>query len=126
MFKEVIISAAIVIAIIVLDILLGRFVDDKMNHTVELLNNVEISIRENNYEEANKKLKETDEFWKNSEEMLSFYIEHEELEKVDKEFTSLNTFIELENEEALEKVNNVAYIIKHIEEKDDLKLKNIF
>ena len=42
------------------------------------------------------------------------------------EYTSLKTYCKLEQEEAFEALDKMAFIIKHIEEKDDLKLKNIF
>lgn len=42
------------------------------------------------------------------------------------EYTSLKTYCELEQEEAFESLDKMAFIIKHIEEKDDMKLKNIF
>lgn len=126
MSKELIICGIIIIAIIGLDILIGNFVDDKMNQTIELLNDLRKNVEEQNYDVAREKVDEIVDYWYESEKFFSFYIEHDELEKVATELTSLNAHIELENDDSLEGIDRMSFIIRHIEEKDDLKLKNIF
>lgn len=126
MSKELIICGIIIIAIIGLDILIGNFVDDKMNQTIELLNDLRKDVEEQNYDVAREKVDEIVDYWYESEKFFSFYIEHDELEKVATELTSLNAHIELENDDSLEGIDRMSFIIRHIEEKDDLKLKNIF
>lgn len=126
MSKELIICGIIIIAIIGLDILIGNFVDDKMNQTIELLNDLRKDVEEQNYDVAREKVDEIVDYWYESEKFFSFYIEHDELEKVAAELTSLNAHIELENDDSLEGIDRMSFIIRHIEEKDDLKLKNIF
>ena len=126
MSKELIICGIIIIAIIGLDILIGNFVDDKMNQTIELLNDLRKDVEEQNYDVAREKVDEIVDYWYESEKIFSFYIEHDELEKVATELTSLNAHIELENDDSLEGIDRMSFIIRHIEEKDDLKLKNIF
>ena len=102
MSKELIICGIIIIAIIGLDILIGNFVDDKMNQTIELLNDLRKDVEEQNYDVAREKVDEIVDYWYESEKFFSFYIEHDELEKVATELTSLNAHIELENDDSLE------------------------
>lgn len=126
MSKEIIISSVILIAIIVLNIFVSQYIDKKLNHVVDQLDELRDILKEKNYEEAEKKIEKMDKYWERSENILSFFIEHDELEKVITEFTSLKAYIELKEEDAIESVDKMSFIIDHIEEKDDLKLKNIF
>lgn len=126
MSKEIIITVIILVAIIGLNAFVGKYVDDKLNYVLNELNDLRPLVEEEKYEEANQKINEIDEYWKKSEDIVSFFVEHDELEKVMTEYTSLKTYCKLEQEEAFEALDKMAFIIKHIEEKDDLKLKNIF
>ena len=126
MSKEIIITVIILVAIIGLNAFVGKYVDDKLNYVLSELNDLRPLVEEEKYEEANQKINEIDEYWKKSEDIVSFFVEHDELEKVMTEYTSLKTYCKLEQEEAFEALDKMAFIIKHIEEKDDLKLKNIF
>ncbi len=126
MSKEIVITVIILVAIIGLNAFVGKYVDDKLNYVLSELNDLRPLVEEEKYEEANQKINEIDEYWKKSEDIVSFFVEHDELEKVMTEYTSLKTYCKLEQEEAFEALDKMAFIIKHIEEKDDLKLKNIF
>lgn len=126
MSKEIVITVIILLAIIGLNAFVGKYVDDKLNYVLSELNDLRPLVEEEKYEEANQKINEIDEYWKKSEDIVSFFVEHDELEKVMTEYTSLKTYCKLEQEEAFEALDKMAFIIKHIEEKDDLKLKNIF
>ena len=126
MSKEIVITVIILVAIIGLNAFVGKYVDDKLKYVLSELNDLRPLVEEEKYEEANQKINEIDEYWKQSEDIVSFFVEHDELEKVMTEYTSLKTYCKLEQEEAFEALDKMAFIIKHIEEKDDLKLKNIF
>ena len=126
MSKEIVITVIILVAIIGLNAFVGKYVDDKLNYVLSELNDLRPLVEEEKYEEANQKINEIDEYWKKSEDIVSFFVEHDELEKVMTEYTSLKTYCKLEQEEAFEALDKMAFIIKHIEEKDDSKLKNIF
>ena len=126
MSKELIISAIVVIFLIIANILIGNFIDGKMNQTVSILEEVKKGIQNDDFAMAKQKLDEAENFWNESEEIISFFVEHNELEKVNTEFAALRAYVQLEEDEALENLNKVSFIIEHIEEKDDLRLKNIF
>ncbi len=126
MSKEIVITIVILLSIILLNVWVGKYVDGKLNHVLDSLSELRSLIEEQKYDEANKKIEEIDEDWQKHDNFLSFFIEHDELEKVMTEYTSLKTYFELEQEEAFEALDKMAFIIKHIEEKDDIRLKNIF
>ena len=112
MSKEIVITVIILVAIIGLNAFVGKYVDDKLNYVLSELNDLRPLVEEEKYEEANQKINEIDEYWKKSEDIVSFFVEHDELEKVMTEYTSLKTYCKLEQEEAFEALDKMAFIIK--------------
>ena len=125
MSKEIVISTIILIIIIIANIWVSHFIDGKLNYIVKELDELESALTEENYGKANDKLAEIDDYFNKSEDMLSCYIEHDELEKVKTEFTSLKACVRFEKDDSFESLDKMRFIIRHIEEKDDLKLKNV-
>ena len=132
MWKEVIICFIIVILI-----LLGNFL--MQNYTVksvETLSNDLDVLREEildqqDKEEVSKDTKETitklKDNWKEKYEKLAYFIEHNELEKVENNFTGVESFVEMkEYAEAVNELDKSKFILQHIKEKYEFKLENIF
>ena len=126
MYKELIISAIVIILVIVVNFVMGKLVDDKLNRVIDLLAETRTAIEDKDYEKANEKVEEIDKHWESSERFLSCYIEHDELEKVETEFTSLKACLELEEEDCLEYIDRMSFVVEHIEKKDDFVLENMF
>lgn len=65
--------------------------------------------------------------WNNRHDKLAYYIEHDELEKVETHLTILQSDIEVEDyEQALGELDSCRFVLEHIQEKESFKLKNIF
>lgn len=126
MSKEIVITVIILIAIIALNFFVSNFIDKRFEHVIAEIEDIKPLIKDEKYDEAKEKLDELYEYWHKNENVLSFFVEHDELEKVVTELTSLDAYLELEDDSAYESLEKMAFIIKHIEEKDDIKLKNIF
>lgn len=124
--KELIISGIVIAVIVAGNILTGNFIDNKLNHIIGLLDEISPILEDEDYEVASDKIGEIREYLDESEAVLSCYIEHDELEKVQSSLVLLESYIKMENDEAFSEANQMAFVIKHIEEKDDLKIKNIF
>ena len=72
-------------------------------------------------------MKDAMDTWKDRYEKLAFFIEHDELEKVETEITSLKAHIMIEEyEEGIEPLERCIFILNHIKEKFRLNMKNIF
>ena len=70
------------------------------------------------------KLKEK---WFKAEKKLSFFAEHDELEKISYAITILEENAKNnEYNDALENIVEANYWLEHVKEKDSFKLKNIF
>lgn len=126
MYKELIISVSVIVIIVASNFYFGKSINNKLNHIKDSLSEMRVAIQEKNYEKADNVSKEIYGYWKNSEQFLSCYIEHDELEKVETEFTSLRACLEIREEDCLEYIDRMSFVINHIEEKDDLVWENIF
>lgn len=126
MHKELIISISVIILVIIINFTMEKLVDDKLNHVINLLTEMRTAIQEADYNKANEESEKIEKHWESSKKFLSCYIEHDELEKVETEFTSLKACLEIEEEDCLEYIDRMSFIVEHIENKDDFVLENIF
>ena len=126
--KEIVISG-----IIILLILLGNGITQKYTNYSTESTSEELSILKENMirGEDKEKLKNTvntiHEEWDEKYEILAYYIEHNELEKIESGLTLIRSYIETEeSSEGIGKIDETIYLLRHIEEKNKFNLKNIF
>jgi len=129
MYKEIIISAIIVITVLSIDFISTNYTKQSLVEIEDGFEKIrnELEKEETDEEKTKNQMKNIKEKWNNRYEILAFYIEHDELEKVETEITALNANInEKKYEEAMEKLEKSEFILKHIRDKESLNLKNIF
>lgn len=129
MYKELIISAVIVISIFVLDYITQKYTDDAINDAIQDLTTIKQALQEDNVNEEKvvRDAGENYEKWLNYHKTLAFYIEHNELEKVETNYVSGNSFIEnAKYEDALSELEKTIFILQHINDKYSVNLENIF
>ena len=126
MFKEVIISIIIVLCIIVLDIITQNYTKEIVLRTSEMLSKLKDDIN-NNEENILDEIEKIYDKWEERHGKLAYFIEHDEVEKVETNLTNIRSFIE-ENEltMAISSVDETKFILEHIKEKNALELENIF
>lgn len=129
MHKEWIICTVVIIAIIIANVITQNYT----NKSIELLDEKLESLKEELIKEevekevVDKKMEEIMEIWKEKFNKLAYYIEHDELEKVETELTSLKANIEVEEyEEGVSELEKSIFILNHIKEKFKFDIKNIF
>ena len=128
--KEYIVLIIIFILLITFDVLSRNYTEKSiqfLNSEVDEI--IKISLYEENFDN-NKILKKIEEFekdWKKRQEVMSFYAEHNELEKVNVAISLMKSKIEVNKiEDAYENMVEIKYRIEHIKEKQEFKLNNIF
>ena len=73
------------------------------------------------------KVKELRDDWENRHDKLAYYIEHDELEKVETNLVALNGFIESSKySDAISELDKSVFVLKHIEDKYAFNLENVF
>lgn len=106
------------------------------NNTIEAVGQIsgqlttlrqEIEKEEASQEKAKKQMEKVEEIWKEKYCQMAFYIEHNELEKVQTELTKLKADIDMEEyAQGVENLENCIFILEHIKDKSALKVVNIF
>lgn len=129
MKKEIIICIVVLIAVIVGNVI-------TQNHTkecVEIMNAELTDLKEKmlkeekNDNDAMDKIESIKQNWTSMQEGLAYYIEHDELEKVETELHTISGQIEAkEYKETLPEIEKCIFILEHIKDKTALNIKNIF
>ncbi|MBE5805616.1 MAG: DUF4363 family protein [Clostridiales bacterium] len=93
------------------------------------LESIEKDIFNNNIEKDNlsEKIDNIYSKWKEQYKYLAYYIEHDELEKLEIQLISIRANINVEDyDRCIEELEKCMFILNHIETKDSLELINIF
>ena len=127
--KEIIISIVIIICILIGNGITQNYTKHATEYTsreLSSLKEVIIANNENN-EELKNKIDKIHEEWDEKYEKLAYYIEHNELEKIESGLTLVRSYIETEEyPESIGKVDETIYLLRHLEDKNKFSLKNIF
>ena len=127
MYKELIISVFIISSIFILDYISQRYTDKAINESIQdlvvLKENINKDNTKNLIEDINKKYNK----WLEFHRILAFFIEHNELEKVETNYVTGKSYIESENyKDALSEIEKTIFIMQHINDKYSVNLENIF
>lgn len=126
MFKQITIIIIVLVLILVGDIL----THNNTKRIVGELSNKLYNLRESILNEDNmlrEKIEDIFNLWNEEYRKLAYYIEHNELEKVETELTKLKADIEVkEYGTSIENLDNCIFILKHIKDKNSLKIINVF
>ena len=127
MYKELIICIVVILIVVVLNICTEKYTKESVTLITDNLDTLKLAIKEKNNEETSKQINDIIEEWDNRYKKLAYYIEHEELEKVETELVALKANIEVEEyEQGMPDLNRCIFILEHIKEKSALQIKNIF
>lgn len=128
MHKELVISAIIIISVIIVNIISQNYTMKKMENIIIYIDEIKEDIRsQKNTEEIENKYDKMYKEWRNKYNIFAYYIEHDELEKVELELVTLKSYIETNyKEDAISNADRAKFLIRHIEEKNKFNLKNVF
>ena len=129
MYKEIIICSIVIIIVVGLNILTESYTKESITLMTGDLKSLKENMisEEQNEEKLNKQIENIVNNWKEKNKKLAYYIEHDELEKVETELVYLKGNIEVkEYEQGIPNLNNCIFILEHIKEKTALQIKNIF
>jgi hypothetical protein len=126
MYKETIICIVIVIGILGLNYFLQNFttktVDELTDGLAQIKN--ELLVEDDNVVENFKNFKDV---WEVKYNRLAYFIEHDELEKVETNLVALQGYIEASDlKTGLSELNKTVFVLQHIEDKYAFNLVNIF
>lgn len=127
MYKEIIITILIVVLILGLDIITSRYtanaIDELSQNLDELKTDLDTKSEDNIEEKTNNIFTK----WREYYDVLAYYIEHDELEKVETQLTMLRSDQnEKQYEECKKEIDTTKFILKHIENKEKFTLQSVF
>ena len=129
MLKEAIICIIIVVAIIFGNGVTQNYTKESVSELSSGLMNLRgnITQKEVKNEEARTGIERIYKQWEEKHDKLAYFIEHDELEKVETGLTAIKSYIETEKyEESVSELDKSVFILKHIEDKYAFNLQNVF
>lgn len=127
--KEITISIIIIITIISFDVITQNYTKDSTQEVINQLEEINKNLKtgdidKNKIKQESEKLAEN---WDEKNDKMAFYIEHDELEKVENSITSMINYIESEEYNlASNEIAKNIFVLKHIKDKYQFNLENIF
>ena len=132
MQKETIVVIIILILILIANFVTQRNTEDVVTKLNELFENIKTEIEEAgkeniNKENVQKRVKDIEDNWEEEHAKLAYYIEHDELEKVESDIVVLSSFVDANDyEQAIGKIEEGKFLLEHIHDKYAFNLENIF
>ena len=129
MYKELVISAIIIVSIFILDFITQKYTDNVINEAIQDLTSIKQAMRQEpeKNEEVLKQANDNYDKWLEFHKRLAFYIEHNELEKVETNYVAGKSFIEnAKYEDAISEIEKTIFVLKHINDKYSVNFQNIF
>lgn len=127
MYKELIIIIVVIILIVGLDVITNKYTKE----TLQILSGDLKILREYILDEdkikSEEQMKIIKQNWEERYKILAFYIEHDELEKVETEMVKLQADIEVEEfKHCVSELETIIFILEHIQEKEEMHLRSVF
>ena len=129
MNKELIIVVIIIISVTILELVTQNYTLNVMKTITNDLSNLKRKIHSDviNKDEIYNETNEIYDKWLKFHDILSLYIDHTELEKVETDFVSCKSLIESSKYKfALAELEKAIFVLDHISDKYAFNLSNIF
>ena len=125
--REYLIIIIILVIVFVTEYVTSKNLGEAVQWMRDGITSVENKMSENKETEAQEEFRELQNKWKAQSESLALFVEHNELEKVSNDIVIIGANFETnETDKVAENIAELKFMLEHIEEKNQLKLKNIF
>ena len=127
MYKEVVICIVVIVTIVLLDAVTQKYTRNTTSDITQIFSDLKGNMLEEDKNEIDKKVIILDEKWGQKHDRLAYYIEHDELEKVDTAIVSLKSYVETDDySSAIAELDKGKFILEHIQKKYAFNLENMF
>ncbi len=127
MKREIIIACVIITLIVILNIVTANYTNKVMEEITSDLDEIRIQLVSKKQENLKSKVDQVIKKWSERKNLLAFYIEHTELEKVELYLYEMNSNVETDEFNiAIQALDSCKFIVSHIKDKYKVALKNIF
>ena len=127
MYKEVVICIVVIVVIVSLDIFTQKYTRNTTSDITQIFADLKGDMLKEDKDKIDEKVKILDEKWRQKHDRLAYYIDHDELEKVDTAIVSLKSYVETDDySSAIAELDEGKFILEHIQKKYAFNLENIF
>ena len=127
MKNESLICIVVIILIAILETVTGNYTKESVEYLKSDLYQIKQEIETEDKKKISEKVMNAKENWKDRANKMAYYVEHDELEKVNVYLVGVESNTETEEyNNAKSELEKCIYILEHIEEKYKFNLKNIF
>ena len=127
MYKETAICLVIIIFVITLEVITQNYTKQSIEDLSSKLDELKKEINEDELDKLENSIKYIKEDLESRYSKLAFYINHEDIEKFGVEIAEIQSDIEIEEyKRSIEKIDLCIYMLKNIQDKNSMKLVNIF
>lgn len=128
MWKDIIFCIIIIIVIITVDFFIQDYIKNSAEEMTVKLDKLKQEVSDKEEEKINEvDTKEVRETWEERYKILASVIEHDELEKVEKNLTGIYSALESkELSEVISELDESMFILRHIKDKYSFKIENVF
>lgn len=127
MYKEIIIIILVLTIVVSLDVLTNHYTKQSVSAMNAELEELREEILNQNQKKAKHKIEEILDKWQKRNNIMAYYIEHDELEKVHVQLTGLAANInQKEYPEGMVQLDTTLFLLQHMEEKQKLDTRSIF
>lgn len=128
MYKEIIVCIILIALIFSIDLISNNYTKKVFEEMNEILGNLRNEmIKEEDNAKINEGIKRLEKKWNENFKTLSFYIEHNELEKVAKQITLIKGNSDVkEYSQAIPQLDECVFLLNHIKDKESLLIRNLF
>ena len=112
-----------------LNIFTQNYTKEVVSYMDDTLKNLRTDITQEEVEKemVQEKISQIMAQWEERYQKLAFFIEHDELEKVETQLTALKANIEVEEyTQGVPELDTCIFILNHIKDKFSLQIKNVF
>ena len=127
MYKEIIIVIGIIIAVFLGDVLTQNYTKKSVNRLSAELYVLKKYLEEENEYRAKEQAQKVNESLEKIHSNLAYFIEHDEIEKIETNFTSCKSFVYLKSYNvAINELEKTIFVLTHLTDKNSFNLENIF
>jgi Tfp pilus assembly protein PilO len=128
MWRDIVFCVIIIIVIVVLDFFIQDYIKNSVEEMTVKLDDLKQEVSNKEEDKINEvDTKEITEAWEERYKILASVIEHDELEKVEKNITGIYSALESkELSEVISELDESMFILRHIKDKYSFKIENVF
>ena len=128
MWRDIVFCIIIIVIIITVDFFIQDYIKNSAEDMTVKLDDLKREVSNKEEEKINEvDTKEVRETWEERYKILASVIEHDELEKVEKNLTGIYSSLESkELSEVISELDESMFILRHIKDKYSFKIENVF